>query len=118
MSDLQCPAIVILTPLEGVAAGERLLAGRHVAGRFLVATAATAAAARAAAGGGAMEMLGDVVDGAGLRGQVDALADLHRGETVWVVAPSAMIAAALGRGELVESVVVAIDSSGWTVRDQ
>jgi len=66
MSDLQCPATVILLSRAASEsdAGRRLLAGPHVAGVFI---------AR------------DIVDAAALRRFLDELSDLHRGETIAVV---------------------------------
>jgi hypothetical protein len=86
VSDLQCPAIVILTARDDGAAARP---GEHVAGVFRV--------------GG---------DGAALRREIDALADRHRGETVTVVAPAAAIAELMGDGR---DVRLSIDAAGWRV---
>ena len=87
MSDLQCPATVILaTP-----------------GMTLPAAVAEV-------------FTPDASDGAALRAEVDALSDLHRGETIAVRAPPAAIAAALGLAEAPdEPVAVEVDSAGWTI---
>jgi hypothetical protein len=88
VADLQCPAIVILAP----------------AGAEVPARAAEVFTMDAAAGGAA------------LRERVAELSDLHRGETICVVAPARAIAEALGLDDPVDSpVTVAVDSSGWTL---
>jgi hypothetical protein len=87
VSDLQCPATVILaTP-----------------GMALPATVAEV-------------FTPEVAGGAALCAEVDALSDLHRGETIAVLAPAAAIAAALGLAEPPDQpVTVDIDSSGWAL---
>jgi hypothetical protein len=116
VSDLQCPATVILVAPEAVARAS--LAGRLIAGVF--AAADLDDAARAAAGSLA-EQAGcrlDEVEGAALREELEALADLHRGETLCVVARPESIAAALRRaGGEAGPVTLAIDSSGWRVSE-
>jgi hypothetical protein len=88
LSDLQCPATVILA-----APGMTLPAA--------VAEVYTP----------------DASDGAALRAEVDALSDLHRGETIAVLAPPATLAAALGLPEPPDhAITLEIDSSGWRVR--
>ena len=97
MSDLQCPATVVLVGsgrLEAEAT-RRVLAGRAVAAVFDLAPP----------------------DGPALRRSVDDLSDLHRGETIVVVAAPRTIADALGMTRDGQ-VVVAVDSDGWTVLDQ
>ena len=109
MTDLQCPATFFLVALE-TARGE----ARHLAGVY--ATQADAAAVRfAEAGGCALEILSDVADGPALVQRIDELADLHRGETVAVLAPREMLEDALERAGADDEppVTVAIDSSGW-----
>jgi hypothetical protein len=94
VSDLQCPAIVVLAATGHPARD----VGPHVAGVY---------------------DLGGVADGPALRARVEALADLHRGDTIVVVAEAAVIRDALGRGREGEGpVAVAIDSAGWTVLDR
>jgi hypothetical protein len=83
MSDLHCPAIVILTTRGGARHGE------HVAGVF-----------------------GVDGDAAALRREIDALADLHRGETVVVVATPAALTELMGGDD---DVRLSIDAAGWRV---
>lgn len=96
MSDLQCPATVVLVA-PGVLArvgAAAIAAGENLAGTFDV----------------------NVADGATLRQRVDELADLYRGETIVVVAPADAIRTALGAGGAVDQpVAVAVDSTGWRV---
>ena len=88
MTDLQCPATVIL-------AAPDMTLPAAVAEVFTP----------------------EVKGGAALRAEVDALSDLHRGETIAVLAPAATLAAALGLAAPPDApVVVDIDSSGWTVK--
>jgi hypothetical protein len=123
MADLQCPAIVVLAaPADLVGHDARALERQHLAGVFVAAPIAadpearTSAARLAEAAGCAMVVLHGTGDGPLLRRGIDELSDLHRGETVWVVAPPALIGEALGRGPAPRGpVTVAIDSSGWTV---
>lgn len=86
MSDLQCPAIVILTVCGARGDGAR---GEHVAGTFRI--------------GG---------DAVALRREIDALADLHRGETVVVVATPAALTELMGEDR---DVRLSIDAAGWRV---
>lgn len=96
MSDLQCPATVVLVAADVLArvGAAAIVVGQHLAGTFDV----------------------DVADGAALRRRVDELADLYRGETILVVAPLDAICTALAvSGALDQPVTVAVDSDGWRV---
>ena len=107
MSDLQCPATVVLLA-PGMTTALRPLAGVFAAG-----TPPPSAAALAAAADCRLAVL-DAPDAPALRRRIDELSDLHRGETIAVVAPPDLLAALLGRQAT--PAVVEIDSSGWTVR--
>ncbi len=127
MSDLQCPAMVILASpesLSGAGVVERLLSGRTLAGVFFVAPPGDDAAARLAAeelGAAAEcrhEVLTGAVDAATLREGIDALSDLYRGEELAVVAPTSLIREVLRRADVSsEPIFVAVDDDGWDVRN-
>jgi hypothetical protein len=97
MSDLQCPATLVFVDPESL-------------GRIALNVAAVYAATEVAV---AAQVLSGVVNAATLTEAVQHLADLHRGETVVVVAPPEMIKDAL---ELPDDhplpVRVTIDSQG------
>jgi hypothetical protein len=126
MSDLQCPATVLLIAHESLAAGARpaFLGSRNLSGVFVASAAAendpgalAAATRMAEAGGWRLSTLADVADGDGLARAMEDLADLHRGETVAIVATREMIQAALGvAAPAADMIVVDIDASGWRVR--
>lgn len=91
MTDLQCPAIVVLLEAD---TAEPAWLGRLPVADVLVATGHTD--------------VGSVVD---------EVADRFRGETVVVVAPAAEVARAL-RGHGIDDpppVVVGVDAEGWRV---
>jgi hypothetical protein len=126
MSDLQCPAVVVLIDRERVASGDAIVAlaekrlacvfvARAIASDEDALAAATQLAARA---GCTLGTLTEAVDGATLARAVDELADLHRGETIAVVASDDAIRDALGAARApAGAITVAIDSSGWSVVD-
>jgi hypothetical protein len=58
--------------------------------------------------------LAEVADAASLRDAVEQLSDLHRGETLVVVAPTELIQGALASSRR-SPIVVAIDSDGWVL---
>jgi hypothetical protein len=63
-----------------------------------------------------VESITGAVDAATLRRALNELSDVYRGETIVVVAPRAMIRELVGSvADLAKPVLVAIDSSGWTV---
>ena len=97
MTDLHCPAIVMLVTSEAELAGEQL------AGIFATPIAGSARAAT----------LTEVIDAASLRAAIDHLADLHRGETIAIVATNDELRALVGR---TAPITVEIGASGWAVR--
>jgi hypothetical protein len=111
MSDLHCPATVILASPESIRAGR---VPRPLTSVFVAAPLAShpAAAELARSFGFAVEVLAAAVDAKALREAVNEVADNHRGYTVAVVASRAMIEQIVGRDD---PVTVTIDSSGWTV---
>ncbi len=124
MSDLQCPATILLVARESIAAGGRspLLAARHLSGVFVTSAVAADAGGLAAAarladeGAWRLSTMADVIDGASLARAMEDLADLHRGETIAVVTTRDMIQDLLGdAAALADPVAVAIDGSGWSV---
>jgi hypothetical protein len=123
MSDLQCPAIILLIAHESIASGGRAVLGaRHLSGLFVASAVAADPGGLAAATGLADEgawrlsTMADVDDGASLARAMNHLADLHRGETIAVVASQDMIEGVVGNaGMSGEPVSVAIDGSGWSV---
>jgi hypothetical protein len=115
MSDLQCPATIVLIARESIASGggSEILEGRHVAGAFV---ASAAAAGLAGGRTSRLSTLPDVADGASLARAIEDLADLHRGETIAVVATRDMIQDMLGdAGVRADSITIAVDDSGWVV---
>lgn len=59
----------------------------------------------------------DIVDGPSLASAMESLADLHRGETIAVLAPAGVIEAALGVTEVGDDAfAVTIDFDGWSVK--
>lgn len=111
MSDLQCPARVVLLRQEGAAEALEWLRHERVAHVYSSASPVAARAALALAreldvGHGTLHEL-SVVDPQDLSGTVlDQVADLHRGETLVVVAELAGAA----EGPVV---VVQRDGDGW-----
>lgn len=124
MADLQCPAVVLLVGRDVLVSGEcaRELATRHLAGVFVagppaadpdVLAAATDLAHRAAC---RIDLLAEALDGPTLARAIDDLADLHRGETIAIVASAGAIRDALGLARApADPVTVTIDGSGWSV---
>jgi hypothetical protein len=137
MSDLQCAATVVLVPRESlVHAG---WATEALAGVFVAASSATelpAVQRIAHAASCRVEVLAAAIDVQTLRAAIDDLSDLHRGETLAVVATDDEIASLLGAASLPSErmterlapppaasggrpvsrvITVAIDSSGWSL---
>jgi hypothetical protein len=124
MADLQCPATILLIAREAIAAdgGPGLVEAGQLSGVFVASRVAADPSGLAAAVGLAnhgawrLSSLADVVDGTSLVQAMDHLADLHRGETIALVATRDMIQDALGDASVQADLVrVAIDSSGWFV---
>ena len=122
MSDLQCPATLVLISPETATSGAQALRGRvHLAGVFIASAIAddaraAALAARLASEHGCRCGTLAIVDAASLARAAGLLADLHRGETVVVLAASSAIRDALGwPSEPAEPLMVEVDSSGWTL---
>ena len=119
MSDLQCPAVLLLSPAELSDLPEIGMSGR-LAGVFVAASAkqtARATAERLAMRAGCVvEHLPTLRPGTHLPDALEHLADLHRGESLAVVAEAQQIQAALGSASSPKAVVVlTIDASGWHV---
>lgn len=118
MSDLQCPAQVVLAAREMLPS----LTGERFSAVYVLPAIAADPAGRAAASGFAaqvncrLDTLADAIDGAGLRRALQELSDIYRGETIAVIAPRDLLREAIGRAaESAQPIVVSIDSSGWTV---
>jgi hypothetical protein len=125
MSDLQCPATVLLVPSEIVDSEEcrRALAGRRILGFFVDAAAVNEPEGAAAISGLAgasdcpVEGIGPLVDAASFTRALEELADLYRGQCVVVVATARLIQARLGAGRTpIALFEVEIDSDGWVVK--
>jgi hypothetical protein len=124
MSDLQCPANVLLIPREILASDDfgRALACRRLSGFFVDTTVAADPKDLAAISGHAnacdcpVEIVPKIADGASLTQALEELADVYRGETVAVVTTAKVIQARLNcTSKPTEPIAIAIDSSGWTV---
>lgn len=119
MSDLQCPATLIVVSAESrPEATAAAVAGQPV--RAVYAAAEGQLAGRVADLVGIAARLEPGLaasDGALVREELSAVADLHRGETVVVVcAPTILNELAGGRAQSAPSVVtVRIDADGWQV---
>ncbi len=118
MSDLQCPAKVVLAVHDRPPS----LAGQRFSGVFLAPDVAADAEALAAASGFAeqancaFDTLGDARDAASLVRTLQELSDVYRGETIVVLTSEAMLRDAIGRAaDSAQPIVLSIDSSGWTV---
>lgn len=124
MSDLQCPATILLVARESIAsgAGPAILGARYLSGVFVASAVAAdpgglADATRLADDGTwRLSTMADVIDGPSLARAMEHLADLHRGETIAVVTTRAMIRDLLGDApSLADPITVAIDGSSWSV---
>lgn len=124
MSNLQCPAVVLLIAHERLASAQvsAALHGRHVARIFV--TSALSADAKGAAilarlavqAACPLETLTDVTEAAGLRQAIDRLADLSRGETIVVVTADDLIQDLLGAANVSGApIALSIDADGWTM---
>jgi hypothetical protein len=94
----------------------RLIDDRAPSGVFVCSSIALDPDMLARLGGSSrpVSALAGVADAASLRDAVEQLSDLHRGETLVVVAPPELIQGALASSRP-SPVVVAIDSDGWVV---
>lgn len=120
MSDLQCPAKIILVAPEMLGQGASMpsLDDAPYSGVFAVsAVAGDAGEVTARHADHPLEILSDVLDGAGLARALDELADLYRGYTIVVVATHEMIRELMHGRDSSRPVTIAIDGSGWTVLD-
>ena len=112
MSDLQCPAIIILlTPetIVGCDLGDRRLSSVFVA----EGSPALAEATRLAAASACRIEQPNLDDASKLARQLEDIADEYRGETVAIVADGDVLCAVLEWDELPEQpVALAIDNSG------
>ena len=124
MSDLQCPANIVFVPHSMLGAEGQIPppSDVHYFGVFVAASIANAAADFAHASalaercGCALEVMSSAVDGASLARAVDDLSDLHRGETILVIAHYDLIRDLIGRTlDAAKPVEVAVDDSGWAV---
>ena len=120
MSDLQCPATILLIPSEAVASDAcwRALEGQRLFGFYVDAKVQKDAAVNglAEAADCPVQQIGPLDNGAGLRQVLEDLADVHRGETIAVIATAKVIESRLGLDHLPTTPIeVKIDSSGWAV---
>jgi hypothetical protein len=118
VSDLQCPVTVVFCDpgCLGSARVRQLFAERAPSVAFVCSQNALDAEMLAMAGARAwpISALADVADADTLREAVELLSDLHRGETIVVVAPTDLIQCTVTSPRL-PPVVVAIDSDGWVM---
>jgi hypothetical protein len=117
VTDLQCPAIVLLIPREILAARawNCILAGRRLSGVFVDGAHAELVAANGIADC-APELLEPLLDGSTFKRTLEQLADLYRGETVALVTSGELIQAGLGFEQTpVEPLALSIDSTGWVL---
>jgi hypothetical protein len=113
MSDLQCPACIVLLTPESSA--RTTLGGQRLA-RVIVATGLQADASLAHAHGLELERA-RIDDGLALREQVAHLADLHRGECVAIIVPARALREALALAEApAEPVTLVVDSDGMRIQ--
>jgi hypothetical protein len=124
VSDMQCPATILLVAREAIATGGKAMLGaRQLSGLFVASAVAAdpgglaAATSLADQGAWRLSTMADVDDGASLARAMNHLADLHRGETIAVVASQDMIDDVVGNATAIsgEPIAVAIDGSGWSV---
>ena len=121
MSDLQCPATVLLIARELLVTGldATAMRARNLASVFVASSTSEplpAAAGLAQEAGCKLEPLPNISTGDDLSEALDHLSDLHRGETIAVVADAQHIRSALGWNRAPTApVAVAIDASGWAV---
>jgi len=119
VSDLQCPAIVLLFTPESIVAGD--LGGRRLSGLVVASSIAAGSRAQIEAQRLANEHScrvdsAEIASGQALVEQVDQLSDLYRGETIAIVATRETVRDALDRIDApTEVVAVAVDSQGWNV---
>jgi hypothetical protein len=123
MSDLQCPATILLITRESIASsGEPIVEAGHLSGVFVASAVAADPSGLAAAARLADERalrlstMPDATDGASLARAIEDLADLHRGETIAVVATTDMIQNMLGDVSVrADPITIAVDDAGWFV---
>ena len=127
MSDLQCPATILLIAPDSIASrGAPAILGAARPSGVFVASAVAAdpgalAAATALAGASAcrLTIVPDLADGPGLARALQELADLHRGETIALLATRAMMEELLGkRSAGADPIAITVDASGWSLADR
>jgi hypothetical protein len=114
MSDLQCPSILILLTPEAAAASD--LSAQALAGVVVASSldeSARAAAERISTVHACPLESSEIAEPASVRQCIGDLADLHRGETLALVAPSSALRAVIEPGA--QPVKLAVDSDGWRV---
>jgi hypothetical protein len=114
MSDLQCPSILILLTPEAAAAAD--LSAQALAGVVMASSlddSARADAERISTIHACPLEYSEIAEPASVRQCIGELADLHRGETLALVAPSSALRAVIEPGVL--PVKLAVDSDGWRV---
>jgi hypothetical protein len=120
MSDLQCPATILLIPSESAGADAcwRALEGQRLLGFYVDAAVERDAAIRGLADAAdcPVQEIAAVQNGASLTQTLEGLADVHRGETIAVIATAKVIEARLGLDRVPTTPIeIKIDSSGWAV---
>ena len=119
MSDLQCPATIVLIPSAslGSSACNRALEGHRLSGLFVAEQAPPAAISNlAAANDLTIERVQTGSDRKGFRQALEGLADAYRGEAIALVASGEALQLGLGLDAVLEEpVVLSVDSSGWTI---
>lgn len=121
MSDLQCPAVFVLLTPETVASSE--LRDQRLARVYVASGVATAAgllddARRLADVHACAVESADIEDEDALLDRIEQLADVYRGETVALVAPSRAVCAVIECLEPPdEAVAIAVDGDGIRLLD-
>jgi hypothetical protein len=120
MSDLQCPATIVLIAGESIASDgvPAAVEGRHLSGVFVASAVAadpSGLARWADARGARLSTMPGVEDAESLAAAIDDLSDLHRGETIAVVATRDLIEEMLGEARArAGAITIAVDESGWS----
>jgi hypothetical protein len=115
MSDLQCPATIVLLTEQSVGTSE--LRELRLARVVYAADSGSEGAARELARVHDCDVeAASGMDGPALGAQIEALADAYRGESVAIVTTARAVCAALRRSQApAVPVVLAVDSGGWNV---
>lgn len=116
MSDLQCPATIVLLTERSLGTSE--LRELRLAVIVHAADGGDEAASRQLARVHSCDVEAvSSMDGPALRERIETLADSYRGESVAIVTTARAICTVLGREQAeAEPIVLAVDSGGWSVQ--